>query len=113
MSGIHPRWPALLEWLCEKGMDTSAILVEARETPGKDQDRGRIVYKLTASRLRCRVWSFRFERDTSFYATVQNPCESNVKYPYARRIIPKGTAKADSGANNVFAPFNSPTHVLE
>lgn len=35
MTDVHPRWKALLEWLGEKGMTTSSILVEPRKTPGK------------------------------------------------------------------------------
>ncbi|KAJ3571884.1 hypothetical protein NP233_g3456 [Leucocoprinus birnbaumii] len=34
MSGIHPRWDALLEWLRQKGMNTDDILVEARTSEG-------------------------------------------------------------------------------
>lgn len=34
MSGVHPRWNALLEWLRQRGMNTNDILVEARATKG-------------------------------------------------------------------------------
>lgn len=73
MSDDHPHWSALLEWLSEKGMDTSNILVAAKETPGKDQNKGHVGCKLMTSRFRRWLWSFCIETDTSFHTTVQDP----------------------------------------
>lgn len=35
--GVHSRWAALLEWLQQKGMETSNILVEIRRAPGESE----------------------------------------------------------------------------
>ncbi|KAG6850226.1 hypothetical protein H0H93_016073 [Arthromyces matolae] len=33
-TGLHPKWPILLDWLAIHGMDTSSLQLEARSSPG-------------------------------------------------------------------------------